>query len=283
MTATTATATRYQGYTKIQNQALNDSRLKLKSIGLLCKMIQLPKTTWNFSERGLASLFQNDGIHSLRTALADLEKHGYLYRYQIREENGTFGRWVWEITDTPCSQPKSENPISKNRSAYKSNKETTNSPHTPRRTQRTERVREAKPRRLNAPKRATCASAEEVKAWEAYLSAYPKACPAALKGRARRKLASLVAAHGLEWVLSQVEAYKAHETRIGREPRYWKNAATWLLDGCAEQAYKAPQSAQKRRKAESAPETRTCPICGGVARLEPSGLHYCEHCDVSIK
>lgn len=270
------------GFTVIGNTILNDSRLHLKSLGLYAKLLQLPDT-WRFTERGLASLFDNDGRDSLRTALADLEKHGYLRRYQRREADGGFGPWVWEIVDNPCSRPQSEKSTTAHPTAYKSNNETTTTPHTPRRAQRTERVREAKPRRLSAPKRATCASAEEVKAWEAYLSAYPKACPAALKGRARRKLASLVAAHGLEWVLSQVEAYKTHETRIGREPRYWKNAATWLLDGCAEQAYKAPQSTHKRRKAETAPETRTCPICGGVARLEPSGLHYCEHCDVSIK
>lgn len=270
------------GFTVIGNTVLNDSALHLKSLGLYVKLVQLPDT-WRFTERGLASLFDNDGRDSLRTALRELEAHGYLRRYQRREADGGFGAWVWEIVDNPCSRPKSEKSTAAHPTAYKSNRDTTSTPHAPRRVPRSERVREAKPRRLSAPKRATCASAEEVKAWEAYLAAYPKACPAALKGRARRKLAALVDAHGLDWVLSQVEAYKAHETRIGREPRYWKNAATWLLDGCAEQAYKAPQSTQKRRKAETAPETRVCPVCGGTARLEPSGLHYCAHCDVSIK
>lgn len=265
-----------QGFTIINNSIFRDTRLKMKSLGLLCKMLSLPDD-WNFSERGLAKLFDNDGMTSLRTAIADLEELGYLYREQLRDEEGRFIGWIWEITDTPWSFPWFENQNAVfHSSEIESNKvlkyKELNNTHT-----QPEVVAEPEP----AP-----ASEKPVResgdAWKVYLNSYPKPCPASQAAEARSKFDALAAKRGLEWILSQIEAYIEDEKKMGREKRYWKNAAAFLLDGCAEQEYAPVKRARKREKAASAPEVIKCPRCGRTARLEASGLYYCTGCDTAV-
>jgi hypothetical protein len=74
---------------------LHDRELDLKCRGLLTTMLSLPEG-WNFSENGLRALFKKDdgtyteGRDSIRSALAKLEKLGYLLRVRGRRDNGGF-------------------------------------------------------------------------------------------------------------------------------------------------------------------------------------------------
>lgn len=113
---------RTQNFTIIENVALNDERLSLKAVGLLCKMLSLPDY-WDFSEKGLCAIFKKDGLTSIRSGLKELEEAGYLRREQVREK-GKFLDWVWEVYSTPqVEKPKSDFPKSVNpKSESKSNK-----------------------------------------------------------------------------------------------------------------------------------------------------------------
>ena len=74
------------GYSVITNNIFRDSRLSLKTRGLLCTMLSLPDG-WEFSEKGLAAIIP-DRMSSTRTGLTQLEETGYLVRVRERGEDG---------------------------------------------------------------------------------------------------------------------------------------------------------------------------------------------------
>ena len=51
-------------------------------------MLSLPDD-WNYNMQGLASL-SRDGIDSIRSAIKELEHHGYVQRNIVRNEYGLF-------------------------------------------------------------------------------------------------------------------------------------------------------------------------------------------------
>lgn len=90
-------------FTIIRNSIFKDYTLSAKAKGVACQLLSLPPT-WDYSVRGLVELF-DDGEASIRSALTELEQHGYLRREQDRSE-GKFGKIKYIITD----MLKSENP-----------------------------------------------------------------------------------------------------------------------------------------------------------------------------
>lgn len=90
-------------FTIIRNSIFKDYTLSAKAKGVACQLLSLPPT-WEYSVKGLVELF-NDGEASIRSALAELEQHGYLRREQDRSD-GKFGKIKYIITD----MLKSENP-----------------------------------------------------------------------------------------------------------------------------------------------------------------------------
>lgn len=90
-------------FTIIRNSIFKDYTLSAKAKGVACQLLSLPPT-WEYSVKGLVELF-NDGEASIRSALTELESHGYLRREQDRSE-GKFGKIKYIITD----MLKSENP-----------------------------------------------------------------------------------------------------------------------------------------------------------------------------
>jgi len=77
---------RTKDYTVMSNHHLRNKTLSLKAKGLQSLMLSLPEN-WDFTLAGLAFICQ-DGISSVRSGVAELEKHGYLTRRRIREHNG---------------------------------------------------------------------------------------------------------------------------------------------------------------------------------------------------
>lgn len=75
-------------FTMISNNILKDRELSLKDRGLFCTLSSLPDG-WNFSVAGLSSILP-DGKNAISTAMAHLEKCGYLERNVIRGEKGTY-------------------------------------------------------------------------------------------------------------------------------------------------------------------------------------------------
>jgi hypothetical protein len=81
-------------------------------------MLSLPED-WNYSVSGLVTL-SKDGKDSVMSALAELEKFGYLYREQLTNSKGQFNGIEYHIFEEPQKEyPISENPISDNQNKGK--------------------------------------------------------------------------------------------------------------------------------------------------------------------
>lgn len=102
-------------FTVIRNAIFKDYNLSAKAKGVACQLLSLPPT-WDYSVKGLVALF-NDGEASIRSALAELEEAGYLYREQNRD-GGKFGKSTYVIADVlNREKPCVENPLAENSSA----------------------------------------------------------------------------------------------------------------------------------------------------------------------
>ena len=95
--------------------------MSLKAKGLLSLMLSLPDD-WDYSISGLATL-SKDGKDSIMSALAELEKFGYLTRTRLTNEKGQFAGVEYNIFEIP--QPK--NPISEKPNSANENSENANS------------------------------------------------------------------------------------------------------------------------------------------------------------
>ena len=108
-------------YTVMSNHHFKEKKMSLKAKGLLSLMLSLPDD-WDYSISGLATL-SKDGKDSIMSALAELEKFGYLTRTRLTNEKGQFAGVEYNIFEIP--QPK--NPISENPNEENENSENSNS------------------------------------------------------------------------------------------------------------------------------------------------------------
>lgn len=90
---------RTKNFTVMSNHHLKDKALTLKAKGLLSIMLSLPDE-WNYNLKGLATL-SRDGLDSVRSALKELEHHGYVERHRIRDENGCYSDVEYIIREVP--------------------------------------------------------------------------------------------------------------------------------------------------------------------------------------
>ena len=101
-------------YTVMSNYHLRDTRLTLKSIGLLSKMLSLTDE-WDYTTRGLAAICK-EGVDAIGAALKELEVRGYLVRRQIRDSKGRITDTEYTIYESPhtplpdTASPDTENP-----------------------------------------------------------------------------------------------------------------------------------------------------------------------------
>lgn len=92
----------YQRFTIIPYNILTDSRLSMKTRGLLVTMLGLPPG-WDYSVLGLTKILP-DGRRAIGSALQELEEFGYLVREQERGENGKFGNTIYTVIPEPQAQ-----------------------------------------------------------------------------------------------------------------------------------------------------------------------------------
>ena len=96
-------------FTVMSNHHLRNTELSLKAKGLLSLMLSLPED-WDYTTKGLAHICR-DGVDSITTALKELERHGYLTRQRLRNENGQLGDIEYTIHGVKQGvSPKRENP-----------------------------------------------------------------------------------------------------------------------------------------------------------------------------
>lgn len=109
-------------YTVLSNYHFKEKNMSLKAKGLLSLMLSLPDN-WNYTIAGLVSL-SKDGKDSVMSALAELEKFGYLVRSQKTNSKGQFSGIEYNIYESPQEQnPVAENQNSEKQHAEKSNAE----------------------------------------------------------------------------------------------------------------------------------------------------------------
>jgi len=100
---------RDKDFTQIDNNVLNSEELSWKAKGLLVYLLSKPDD-WKIYIKELSEA-SNDGKTSTSSALKELIEQGYAFKEKIREEDGKFGGYKYEIYEKP---PKSGNPISEN-------------------------------------------------------------------------------------------------------------------------------------------------------------------------
>lgn len=104
-------------YTVMSNHHLQNRDLSLKAKGLLSLMLSLPEG-WDYTLNGLTVILHKDGIDSVRTAMRELEKNGYLVRRRIRNDKGHLTTTEYIIYENPQrnldDQPIEEKPILEN-------------------------------------------------------------------------------------------------------------------------------------------------------------------------
>ncbi len=90
-------------YTVMSNCHLKDRRLSYKAKGLMSEMLSLPPD-WDYTLSGLA-VIAKDGVDSVRTAVRELEKYGYLVRFQKRDQRGRMSANEYIVYENPDQNP----------------------------------------------------------------------------------------------------------------------------------------------------------------------------------
>lgn len=93
---------RTKNFTVMSNHHFKNKNLTLKAKGLLSLMLSLPDD-WNYNMQGLATL-SRDGIDSVRSAIKELEHHGYVERHRLRNEYGFYGDTEYIIREVPLGE-----------------------------------------------------------------------------------------------------------------------------------------------------------------------------------
>lgn len=107
-------------FTVMSNHHFKEKEMSLKAKGLLSLMLSLPDS-WNYSIVGLVKL-SKDGKDGVMSALAELEKFGYLQRERTTNEKGQFNGIEYNIYEEPQQQkPIEEKPILAKRHLVKAN------------------------------------------------------------------------------------------------------------------------------------------------------------------
>lgn len=126
---------RNKNYTHMANYHFREKGMSLKAKGLLSLMLSLPEG-WDYSANGLTAL-SKDGKDSVKAALVELEKFGYLKRTRTADANGRFAGYDYDIfekpqtkkpsTETPSAEkPLTENPSTENPPQLNTNQSSTN-------------------------------------------------------------------------------------------------------------------------------------------------------------
>ena len=116
---------KHTNYSIMSNSHLRDKSLSWKAKGVLSDMLSLPDD-WDYSLDGLSTL-SSDGMSATRSAIKELEEHGYLMRKPIREK-GKIVDWEYTIFEKPLVEkplvenPQVEKPLVENRTQLNTNK-----------------------------------------------------------------------------------------------------------------------------------------------------------------
>ena len=92
---------RNRGYTVMSNHHLRNRGLTLKAKGLLSQMLSLPDN-WDYTLAGLSRI-NRESIDAIRTAVWELEKAGYIWRWAAWEKKPCCAFSLTVRTSRPCT------------------------------------------------------------------------------------------------------------------------------------------------------------------------------------
>lgn len=206
-----------KNYTVMSNAHLGDTRLSLKAVGLLSKMLSLPEN-WDYTIGGLTRICR-EGKDAIRNAIVELEEAGYIQRRQLHDETGAFSGNEYVIYESPLSGfPSTENPLTENPTELNTKLLNTNNPPiVPPQGETPEKPR----RRSRKPKEAPDWKPER---FEKFWEAYPKG---------KSKQAAIRA-----WDALKPDDSMLHAMALGlmrdmgsdqwKDPHYIPHASTWI-------------------------------------------------------
>lgn len=132
------------GFEQVPNDLIRTA--SFKAIGLWAFIAQLPDD-WDFSITGLSQI-RNEGKDAIRSGIQELEEKGWLKRHQVRNENGQYVGYDYEILwhkEAPTTkEPLAEKPTAEMATQYN-----------------TERITDRTNNRLNQNKNTYVAPAEQ--------------------------------------------------------------------------------------------------------------------------
>jgi hypothetical protein len=173
-------------FTQIKNAWLRDDRLTFKARGLLA-YIESHSPEWQISVQWLVSN-NPEGKEAIRSAISELELHGYLRREQ-ENNHGRFGEVTWTTQEPLADKPLAENPPLK-----------------------------------NTIEKNTIDKNIEREQFNEFWALYPKKVDKAIAFRQFKRAVSRV---GFETILAGVIRF-ANDPNLPTEKRYIKNPGTWL-------------------------------------------------------
>lgn len=86
-------------FTIVPNEILQSKDLSLQAKGLIAQCLSFPDN-WNYSINGLVAVVK-EGKTAVMNTIKELERHGYVKRNRIHDENGKFAGIEYVITDCP--------------------------------------------------------------------------------------------------------------------------------------------------------------------------------------
>ena len=106
------------GFEQVPNELIRTA--SFKAIGLWAFIAQLPDD-WDFSITGLSQI-RNEGKDAIRSGIQELEEKGWLKRHQVRNENGQYVGYDYEILwhkEAPTTkEPLAEKPTAERPTQY---------------------------------------------------------------------------------------------------------------------------------------------------------------------
>lgn len=103
------TAKRENPFVQIDKYFLDDKNLTWGAKGILAYILSKPDT-WKVRKEDLVKR-SGDGKAKIEAALLNLMANGYIHWYQEKNEDGTFGEWVYDVYERPEFNPVKEDCI----------------------------------------------------------------------------------------------------------------------------------------------------------------------------
>lgn len=98
----------FDNYAQVPNDWMRDTRLSRKARGLLAELLT-HRVGWDITIESLVA-GGPEGRDAIRSAIGELERHGYLKRKRLRRENGTLSGSDYELREPGAVTPTAGNP-----------------------------------------------------------------------------------------------------------------------------------------------------------------------------